>query len=156
VSPFERFFLVEADANSYDRGDLKDLVFEISKKWTKVSAREPSPFCPYIYIHGVPNSELLALKKELRSEGFKLIDGYEFQDADFNLHSVMQKATHGNGIKIKFLNTLTNVEQTVDAVTKTRRIYQFHLGDSYFAYDKPAVRHLKIQVERLSDVKSII
>jgi len=156
VSPFERFFLVETDANSYDRSDLKDLVFEISKKWAKLSAREPSPFCPYIYVHGVPDGELLALKRELSTEGFKLIDGHEFQGADFSHHAVMQKATHGSGIKIKFLNTLTNVEQTVDAVTKTRRIYQFYLGDNYFAYDKPAVRHVKIQVERLSDIKSII
>jgi len=156
VSPFERFFLVEIDTDSYVRGDLKDLFLELSKKWAKLSAREPSPFCPYIYVHGVPDSELLALKRELSVEGFKLIDGHDFQGADFSYHSITQKATHGNGIKIKVLNTLSNVEQTVDAVTKTRRIYQFHLGNCYFEYDNPAVRHVKIQVERLSDVKSII
>lgn len=156
VSPFERFFLVEIDTDSYVRGDLKDLFLELSKKWAKLSAREPSPFCPYIYVHGVPDSELLALKRELSAEGFKLIDGHDFQGADFSYHSITQKATHGNGIKIKVLNTLSNVEQTVDAVTMTRRIYQFHLGNCYFEYDNPAVRHVKIQVERLSDVKSII
>lgn len=156
VSPYERFFLVETDAGSYVRSDLKDLFFELSRKWAKLSAREPSPFCPYIYVHGVPDDELLALKRELSTEGFKLIDGHDFQGADFSYHSITQKATHGNGIKIKVLNTLPNVEQTVDVVTKTRRIYQFHLGSSYFDYDKPAVRHVKIQVERLSDVKSII
>lgn len=156
VSPHERFFLVETDAGSYVRSDLKDLFFELSRKWAKLSSREPSPFCPYIYVHGVPDDELLALKRELSTEGFKLIDGHDFQGADFSNHSITQKATHGNGIKIKVLNTLNNVEQTVDAVTKTRRIYQFHLGSSYFDYDKPAIRHIKIQVEQLSDVKSII
>lgn len=156
VSPYERFFLVETDAASYVRSDLKDLFFELSRKWAKLSAREPSPFCPYIYVHGVPDDELLALKRELSTEGFKLIDGHDFQGADFSYNSITQKATHGNGIKIKVLNTLPNVEQTVDAITKTRHIYQFHLGSSYFDYDKPAVRHVKIQVERLSDVKSII
>lgn len=156
VSPHERFFLVEVDAGSYVRSDLKDLFFELSRKWAKLSAREPSPFCPYIYVHGVPDDELLALKRELSAEGFKLIDGHDFQGADFSHQSITQKATHGNGIKIKILNTLSNVEQTVDAITKTRRIYQFHLGSSYFDYDKPAVRHVKIQVEQLSDVKSII
>ncbi|WP_321929850.1 hypothetical protein [Burkholderia cenocepacia] len=156
VSPYERFFLIEADADSYIRSDLKDLFFELSRKWAKLSAREPSPFCPYIYVHGVADDELLELKRELSTEGFKLVDGHDFQGADFDYHSITQKATHGNGIKIKVLNTLANVEQTVDAVTKTRRIYQFHLGSSYFDYDKPAVRHIKIQVERLSDVKSII
>lgn len=156
VSPYERFFLVETDAGSYVRSDLKDLFFELSRKWAKLSAREPSPFCPYIYVHGIPNDELLALKRELSAEGFKLIDGHDFQGADFSYQSITQKATHGNGIKIKVLNTLTYVKQTVDAVTKTRRIYQFHLGNSYFDYDEPSVRHVKIQVEQLSDVKSII
>lgn len=156
VSPHERFFLIETDAGSYVRSDLKDLFFELSRKWAKLSAREPSSFCPYIYVHGVPTDELLALKRELSMEGFKLIDGHDFQGADFSYHSITQKATHGNGIKIKVLNTLPHVEQTVDAVTRTRRIYQFHLGSSYFDYDKPAVRHVKIQIEQLSDIKSII
>lgn len=156
VSPHERFFLVEVDATSYVRSDLKDLFFELSRKWAKLSRREPSPFCPYIYIHGLPDDELLALKRELSTEGFKLIDGHDFQGADFSYHSIMQKATYGNGIKIKVLNTLSNVEQTVNAITKTRYIYQFYLGKSYFDYDKPAVRHVKIQIEQLSDVKSII
>lgn len=156
VSPYERFFLVETDTGSYVRSDLKDLIFELSRKWAKLSAREPSPFCPYFYVHGVPSDELLALKRELSTEGFKLIDGHDFQGADFSYHSITQRATHGNGIKIKVLNTLPNLEQTVDAVAKTRRIYQFHLGSSFFDYDKPAVRHVKFQVERLSDVKSII
>jgi len=156
VSPFERFFLVETDAGSYARSDLKDLFLELSRKWAKLSARDPSSFCPYIYVHGVPVEELLALKRELSTEGFKLIDGHDFQGADFSYHSLTQKATHGNGIKIKVLNTLPNVEQTADAISKTRHIYQFYLCDSYFEYDNPAVRHVKIQVERLSDVKSII
>jgi hypothetical protein len=156
VSPYERFFLVETDVGSYARSELKDFFFKLSKKWAKLSAREPSPFCPYIYVHGLPDDELLALKRELSTEGFKLIDGHDFHGADFSYHSIMQKATHGNGIKIKVLNTLPNVEQTVDAISKTRHIYQFYLGSSYFDYDKPAVLHVKIQVKRLSDVTSII
>ncbi|AIB42985.1 hypothetical protein PSH89_17935 [Pseudomonas sp. FP1911] len=156
VPPYERFFMVEVDSDSYERGDLKDLFHDLSRKWAKLSAREPSPFCPYIYVHGVTDSELLELKRELSNEGFKLVDGHDFQGADFSHQSITQTATHGNGIRIKVLNTLSNVEKTVDAVTKTRRIYQFHLGSCYFQYDKPAIRHIKIQVERLSDVKSII
>lgn len=156
VSPFERFFLVEVDIASYVRGDLKDLFIEISKKWAKLSAREPCPFCPYIYVHGVPDHELLALKRELYTEGFKFIDGHDFQGADFSYHSITQQATHANGIKIKILNTLSNVEEIVNFVTKTRRIYQFHCGNCYFEYDNPAVRHVKIQVEQLSDVIYII
>lgn len=156
VSSHERFFLVEADVDSYVRSDLKYLIFELSRKWAKLSAREPNPFCPYIYVHGVSDTELLELKRELSIEGFKIIDGYDFQGADFNFRSIIQKATHGNGIKIKIINSLPNVQETVDAVVKTRRIYQFFLRGSYFEYDKPAVMHTKIQVERLSDINQII
>ncbi|QDV66875.1 hypothetical protein Poly24_05640 [Rosistilla carotiformis] len=156
VSPHERFFLIEADANSYIRSDLKHLILELSKKWGKLSPREPSPFCPYIYVHGIADDELLALKRELSAEGFKLIDGHDFHGADFSHYSVTQKATHGNGIKIKILNTLPNVIQVVDAITKTQCIYQFHIGKVYFNYEKLSVRHIKIQVEKMSDVKSII
>lgn len=156
ISPYERFFLVETDAGSYARSDLKDLFFELSRKWAKLSKREPTPFCPYIYVHGIPDAELLTLKRELSTEGFKFIDGHDFQNADFSHQSITQQATNGNGIKIKILNTLSNVEQTLDGITKTRCIYQFHLGNSYFDYDKPAIKHIKIQVEQLPDVKSII
>lgn len=156
VSAHERFFMMQVDTNTYERSELKELIFEISRKWSKLSVRETSPFCPYIYIHGVADSELIDLKKELSTEGFKIIDGHDFQGAEFSLQSITQKATHGNGIKIKVLNTLPNVEQTISAITKTRRIYQFHLGSCYFQCDNPAVRHIKIQVERLTDVKSII
>ncbi|SQI39231.1 Uncharacterised protein [Leminorella richardii] len=156
ISPFERFFLVEIDTASYVRYELKNLLFEFSRKWSKLSRREPAPFCPYIYIHGLSESELLALKSELNTEGFKFIDGHDFHGADFSCQSIVQKATYGNGIKLKILNILQNVNHTVDTITKTRRIYQFHIGPSFFEYDKPAVQHVKIQIEQLSDVKSII
>jgi hypothetical protein len=156
VSPYERFFMVEVDMNCYVRSDLKQLCFELSKKWSKLSKREPSPFCPYIYIHGIPKDEFLALKRELSSEEFKFIDGHDFQGAEFSLTSITQKATHSNGIKIKILNTLLNAEHVLDNVTKTRCIYQFHIGQTYFDYGNPAVHHIKIQVEKLSDIKLVI
>ncbi|EKT64481.1 DUF4297 family anti-phage-associated protein [Providencia alcalifaciens] len=156
ISPFERFFLVELNTASYVRYELKNLLFELSRKWSKLLKREPSPFCPYIYVHGISDSELLALKSELSAEGFKIIDGHDFHGAEFNCQSIMLTATHGNGIQLKVINTLQNVRDTIDTITKTRRIYQFHVGTSFFEYEKPAVQHVKIQIEQLSDIKSII
>jgi hypothetical protein len=156
VSPFERFFLVEVDPGTYVRDELKELVFVLSKKWSKLSKLEPSPFCPYLYVHGIEEDELLALKKELGAEGFKFVDGYDYHGADFSPSSIAHKATHSNGIKIKILNSLSHLEETVNAISKTRRLYQFHLGSSYFTFANPSVRHVKIQVENLPDVTSII
>ncbi|EIJ0973302.1 hypothetical protein CGG82_23630 [Vibrio parahaemolyticus] len=156
VPPYERFFLVEIDPESYVRSDLKNVIFRLNQKWAKLSVREPSPFCPYIYVHGVSSDELVALKTELHLENFKVIDGHDFQGASFSYSSIMQNATHGNGIKAKVLNTLHNIDETLNAIYKTRRIYQFYLTNSYFDYDHPAVQHVKIQVENLSDIQSII
>jgi hypothetical protein len=156
ISPFERFFLVEVDAANYVRADLKDLVFIISKKWSKLSTREPNPFCPYLFIHGIADDELLALKKELSVEGFKFIDGHDFQGADFSTSSIVQKASHNNGIKIKVLNSMSNLKETLDSLTKTRKLYQFHLGQSYFDYSNLSVGHVKIQVGQTSDIIGII
>lgn len=156
ISPFERFFLIKIENCSYARYEMKNVLFEISRKWSKLSKREPNPFCPYIYVHGLSESELHALKSELNTEGFKFIDGHDFHGADFSYQSIIQTATHGNGIKLKILNTIQNVNSTIDAITKTRRIYQFYIGSDFFEYDNPAVQHVKIQVKELSDVRAII
>jgi hypothetical protein len=156
VSPFERFFLVEVDPGTYIRDELKELVFVLSKKWSKLTKLDPTPFCPYLYVHGIPEYELLALKKELSAEGFKFEDGHDYHDADFSTNSIAQRATHSNGIKIKILNSLNNLEETVNSISKTRRLYQFHLGSGYFAFENSSVRHVKIQVELFPDIKAII
>lgn len=157
VSPYERFFLVEVGPAPIIRSELKALVDLLSRKWSKLSKREPTPFCPYLYIHGISETELRALKKELNAEGFSFVDGYDFQGADFSATSITKAANHGNGIKVKFLNSLCNLEEVVNLIsTKTRRIYQFHLGSSYFTYENASVSHVRIQVEMFDDIKSII
>ena len=156
VSPFERFFLIEIDQVSYSREKLKELVFILSKKWSKTSKLEPSSFCPYLFINSISEEELRALKKELSLEGFKFVDGYDYQGADFSVSSIGQKATYSNGTKIKILNSLDNLNEAVSTFTKTRKIYQFHLGQSYFELVNSSVSHIKIQVENLSDIKEII
>ena len=156
-SPFERFFLVEVDPRTLVRSDLKDLLLTLSKKWSKTTKRDGnSSFCPYIYVHGLPAAELVALKKELATEEFGFIDGYDFHGADFNVKSIARPATHDNGIKLKVLNSIADAAATVVAVTKTRQVYQFHLGQSYFDLANEAVKHVKIQLEKLTDIKAII
>jgi len=156
VSPFERFFLVEIDPLSYVREDLKELIYIISKKWSKTSKRDSPSFCPYLFVQGISASEFLALKKDLHQEGFKFIDGHDYHDADFDASSIARRATHDNGVKIKILNSLDNLRKTVDVITKTRKIYQFHFGESYFDFTNSSVGHVKIQVDKLSDIKGII
>lgn len=157
LSPFERFFLIEVNPATFVRSALKDVLHILSKKWSKTSKRDGnSSFCPYVYIHRLPSDELVALKKELATEGFCFIDGYDFEGADFSVKSIAKPATHDNGIKLKVLNSITDLEATVGAVTKTREVYQFHLGKSYFDPANKAIKHVQIQLQKLTDIKAII
>jgi hypothetical protein len=157
LSPFERFFLVEVDARTHVRTDLKSVLQTLARKWSKTTKRHGNAsFCPYVYVHGLPANELVALKKELAAEEFAFIDGYDFHGADFSPRSIARTATHFNGIQLKVLNSMTDLAATLDAIAKTRHVYQFHLGSTYFDHDNPAVMHVKIQVEKLTDIKEII
>lgn len=156
TSSFERFFIVEVPATDYVRSDLKELIFIISRKWSKLSSREPHPFCPYIYIHNISNTELLELKKEMQAEGFKFVDGFDFAGAAFSPKSIIQTANHSNGIKIKILNELNYIGQTIAEINKTKEIYQFFLTTSFFDHNNHSIKHVKIQVPKLTDIKKII
>lgn len=157
LSPFERFFLIEVDPATLVRSDLKDVLHILSRKWSKTTKRDGnSSFCPYVYVHRLPNDELVALKKELATEEFSFIDGYDFHGADFSVKSIAKPATYDNGIKLKVLNSIADLEATVGAVKKTREVYQFHLGKSYFDPATEAVKHVQIQLQKLTDIKAII
>jgi hypothetical protein len=157
LSPFERFFLVEVDPETLVRSDLKELLHTLSRKWSKTTIRHGSfSFCCYVYFHGLPSDGLVALKKELATEEFGFIDGYDFHGADFNVKSITRPATQGNGIKLKVLNCIDDLLATLSAIKKTREVYQFHFGQSYFESENEAVKHVKIQLKNLTDIKSII
>lgn len=157
LSPFERFFLIEVNPETLIRSDLKDVLHMLSKKWSKTTKRDgTSSFCPYVYVHRLPNDELVALKKELATEEFGFIDGYDFHGADFSVKSIARAATHDNGIKLKVLNSIDDLETTLGAIKKTREVYQFHLQKSYFDPANEAVKHVQIQLPKFTDIKAII
>lgn len=156
ISPFERFFLIEINPSSYIRSELKELIFSLSRKWSKLSKREPNSFCPYLFIQGATDSELLDLKNEFRNEGFRFIDGHDYKYSEFSANSIMQKACHDNGIKIKIINSLSNLEDTLECIKSTRKIYQFYEDETYFKYENPSISHVKIQLKQFSDIKEMI
>ena len=156
TSPFERFFIIEVPIKNYVRAELKDLILTISRKWSKLSAREPKPFCPYIYLHNILTQELLDLKKELYSEGFTFIDGFDFDGSEFNPKSVSRSANNTNSIKFKILNKFEHIDLTVSDITKTKEIYQFYNTKPFFDTSYPSVKQAQIQFSQLTDIKNII
>jgi len=156
TSPFERFFLIEVPTANYLRAELKDLILTISKKWSKLSEREPHPFCPYIYLHNILPLELIELKKELFSESFIFIDGFDFDGSEFNPKSISKSANNSNSIKLKVLNKITHIDLTVSEISKTKEIYQFYNTKPFFDISYPSVKQAQIQFSKLTDIKKII
>ncbi|XMA23742.1 hypothetical protein M9428_02890 (plasmid) [Bacillus bombysepticus] len=157
TSPFERFFLIELDSTEYSRADLKELLFLISHKWSNVSKRNPTPFCPYIYLHNLPDSELIEIKKELWADDFKFIDGYSFSGSSFSTKAICEGANFTNQIKLKFINNLDHLNLTINYIEKTREIYQFHKQNpSFFDIQNDSIKYVKLPYEQLKDIKEII
>ena len=156
VSPFERFFVFEIDPSDYSRSELKELLFIVSKKWSKLTKREPKPFCPYIYVHNILKKELIELKKELASEEFICIDGYDFNGADFNPFSITKKAEYTNQIKLKFINELHFIDDILKVAKGTKYVYQFYLKKPFYENIEPSIRHTQIQIGKLENIKNII
>jgi hypothetical protein len=156
TSPFERFFLVEIDTHTYTRSELKALIFEISRKWSKLSKRDPDPFCPYLYIHGIPAAELIALKKELVTESFLFRDGFDYEGACFNPQSIIRQADHHNQVKIKIINSLQMLDDTLAAISRTKEMYQFYLQKTYYDCVNASIKQVRIQVDKISHIKDII
>lgn len=155
INTNERFFLVEIQ-NGYSKADLKDLILTISRKWTKISKREVNPFCPYIYINGIEETDLIELKTDLYKDDFKFIDGYNFKGALFSQQSITQSANHSNQIKLKIIDTQENLMSVLHTRGKTQEIYQFYLSESFFDSENEYTKHIKIQVKDLKSIKEII
>lgn len=156
TSPFERFFLIELLENNFNIADLKILILGIQKKWSKLSKREKQSFCPYIYIHGINNEDLVNVKTCLRDEGYFCIDGFDFCNAPYSAKSIVRQATYHNKIKLKILNKVEHINLAIAEISKTIEIYQFYLNSPYYQSVESNVKHIKIQIENLRDIEEIL
>jgi hypothetical protein len=151
----ERFFLFEIEPSSYSRSDTKTLLNLVIKNYTKI-INQPTPFCPYIYIHGIDNSELIELKKDLTEDEIIIEDGFDYEGAEFNPNSLIKKPALSYQIKLKFLNKLEYLNDTLSLTGRRSEIYQFYLNDIYFDYNSNSIKEVKIQVNNLNKIKNIL
>jgi hypothetical protein len=149
----ERFFLLECDALISDV-ELKSILQVISKKWSKLSKREPNSFCPYVYIHNIPADRLIRIKKLLQSDGFCFLDGYDFKGSDFSVNSICKKATCQNGIKLKIIDEKEQINNILSFLSITREIYQFFKDEPF--YENMEHKHIRLFIEETNYINSII
>jgi len=154
-SPFERFFIIDLPT-SYSLNELKDLVFIISKRYSNLKRREPQTYCPYVFFNNLAEVDLLELKKQLFTEEFIFIDGVPYQGADFSAREISKKANYNNGIKIKLLKVQTEISDTLEYVSKTKKIYQFYFENVVYTNTNNGTSNIKIQISDLNNIKEII
>lgn len=151
----ERFFLLDLRTVIYSRSDTKDILNLIIKKYTKI-INQPNPFCPYVYLHGISDSELIEIKNDLISEGTIISDGFDFEGSTFNSSSILIKPNISHQIKIKFINDINYLNQILLLVGRKGEIYQFYQSDVFFNYNNPSIKEVKIQINELLNIKRII
>ncbi|MBS9774512.1 MAG: hypothetical protein KGV59_05070 [Tenacibaculum sp.] len=153
--PFERFFLIDLP-NSYDIIYLKDLIFVISKKYSKLSKREPQKFCPYIFFNNIKEKDLISIKKQLYQEGFIFSDGYPFLGSDFSPKTISKMADEHNKIKVKILGKIDEINNSLDYITKTKEVYQFYFSTPFYTNANNKAKYINIQINKLENIKEII
>lgn len=132
ISPHARFFLIDCDRQSGVQ-EIKSIIQLLISRWSKLSAREPKPFCPYVLLHGASTEMIVEIKKALHEDGVVFRDGFGFLGADFDPDSVTAKPTPGNGIQLKFLTELEHLEEALDHLgRRTKIVYQFYLNEPYY------------------------
>lgn len=156
TSPFERFFLLEINNVENLIASVKEMIVIISTKWSNISRRMSTPFCPYIYLHNINADDLVLIKHELQQEGFNFTDGYSFMGSSFSVDLMCAEANAQNGIRFKLINTLEDFEQVLKSTRKRKEIYQFFNNSTFYNTDTPGTKHVKIQYEEFKDIREVI
>lgn len=151
----ERFFLFEINPSSFNRSEIKDLIYLLIKKYTKID-KQPTPFCPYIYFHGLKFYELVEIKNDLISDDIILIDGFDFEGSSFNAKSLLNKPNSSNRISIKFINSIEHLPLILSLTERKSEIYQFYLNESFFSHGNSSIKEVKIQIKDFNNIKNII
>ena len=131
------------------------MIYLIIKKWSKCTKREPHPFCPYLYLHNISDKQLAVLKKELYRENVTFIDGFPFLGADFYAETISLPASLENGLQIKIINEMNMINDVIEIIRQRVEIYQFYRKEVFYkGFDN--VKHIKIQIDKLDNIKEII
>lgn len=154
-SPFERFFIIELPS-SYLFSEIKELTQIISKRYSSLSQREPRTFCPYICYSNITDSDLIQLKNQLYNEDFNFIDGRPYLGSDFSTKAIQTKATSSNQIKIKILKDITEVDVSLQEISSTKEVYQFHFVIPQLTISDTGIKNVMIQITDINHIKEII
>lgn len=154
-APYERFFIIDITPST-STVEIKEILYFIADKYSNLKKREPQTYCPYIYLNNIESAQFLELKNQIFVEGIKIIDGIPFKGADFSVDYISIKANYNNQIKLKFLNTISEIETCLNNITKTKEVYQFFFNTPILTVVNSSVKNVPIQIENIQNIKEII
>lgn len=153
LSAYERFFLIECDSTIND-AEIKTLLIHIGDKYSKLSRRDPSTFCSYIYIHNLNPDRLLKILNTLYNDEYFFIDGYDYKNSEFSVKSICRKATYHNQIKLKLIYSLDSLTDIFAHTRITKEIYQFYMDKAF--YENGVHKHIKIPIAQMNNLIKIL
>ena len=154
ISPLNQFFLIESDDIITD-AELVHLIMEIGRKWSRCSKRETNPFCPYVYIHGVTEERLKAIKQLLIENMCYFWDGYDYKGAAFRPASLVRPINDFLGINVKLINKVSEVETVLSECNTVTAVYQFYVKKRFYTRSS-IVFGKDFQIQQTMDVLKIV
>ena len=156
VDATHRFFIVDCTYPVAER-DLLSFLHALRGKWSSHTVRrkpDTERYAPYIYLRGLSDNTLIALKSSLQREGIRFVDGFAFAGASFNVEQVASRQTCSNKVSLRFLNREEDMIATLSSVNGQRVIYEFFL-DAPLVVDV-GVRYIALPVNSIPMIEHII
>lgn len=151
-SPINRFFLI--DASGECEADIYSVTQHIQANWSNISRRQKDTYCPYVYIFGIDEGIKKGVMRMLYAHGIHFKDGFDYKDADFDLWSISAKPDAHNGVTLKFIHELAQVEQIIKYLRTPCEVYQFYKSVPF--YENAENRHIKIAIEKITMIDKIV
>jgi len=152
MEPFDRFFLLDC-CKSERLEEIKEVIFLVVAKWSKISKRQNPSFCPGIYIHGLSSEKKIELKKNMYAEGWHFIDGYPFRGAELTTLHFYEEPTVENKIRFKFVDNLEDLSILLSNAKRTVEVYQLYNEKIFFSHD--GIKMEKIKIEAMDYIKDM-
>ena len=153
MESFNRFFLI--DCSDYiNSSGIKDLIYTIAKKWSKISKRQNPCFCPSIYLHGIKIDDLTNIKNEMYSEEQQFVDGYPFYGADVNLNQFYTEPSIDNKIRFRIINSIDNLNIFLGGASGTLELYEFYNKERFFEFK--GCKYTAIKIEDISYIREMM
>lgn len=155
-----RIFIINVDTG-FNIATLVDLLGKIGSQFSHVEhQRTPAEdrFCPYVYLIGISDIELVQIKQRLFNFGIKVADGYAFNGATFSPSHLVESPTKDNLVKLKFIHRTNQIDEVISSIKDTTvEVFEFYSDLPIpSAAITSEVLHHRIKINSMSLITEII